>query len=1041
MRKKIQDIIRGKVETPAPVIVLPEKDLQIAVIEHDVCQGSFSFYSGTGNPVRGLVTCPDDNLICMTPKFDGKRVQVLFEYHGKNMEEGDEKDGYFVITSNAGEYIYPYHVRTTRNYAHTSIGWIKSLDDFTNLAKLNWQEALNLFRSAKFTQIFRKGEEKEKDLYYAITSRGINSACMEEFLVGCGCKERVSFSVREDKQTFVINREPIRESIRIEKNEWGYLPITVSTDAPFVKIAPDAVPESGFSSKYMEVAYTILPNLMHGGRNFARIVIEDITKRAEMEIVVVSDQFRIKKREESIISLQAHLAEEYLAYLDGRMSLIEWKDSSLRQISSAIRRFPENNWLPLYEAYVYLSTGDQSRGGRILEAFSEKVNLKRTPVEGFYQYLTTFRNPDPEYHKEVIYYIRELFKRHSGHQVLAWILLSADEALLRNDERRYHFLRQFMAENSANPILYREGAQIILKNPEYLRAGGKFEQRMVRWMQKKKIRLPQIPERFWAQLSEGSVFRAHTFRIMTDYYAENPSDEMLKAICSYLIKTNSYRSEYAYWFRSGIDKDSKVAGLYEAFLRTWNRQDEIPAKVRKYFMLQRDLPWKWRAKLYAYVLDAGEQIGDDMAAYEELILEFAKDCIRKRYMNKDLIRIYRFLKESIPQEEWDKISNHNDRTVCFTVSNDKIRHICISDGGQREMFTVALHDGTAFVRLPEKIPVILLSDHLGGLYVPNDLMQMTPLVAQTHIPLLTKEETDKDALTRMKPIREDEISARLQAFDDTLARMDAMIKMGKRLGLVTISHEEQLLARMLFTGIFTDSHETLFEDVVKSHENPMLCDAYVCHFAKAFLMEREQIPQTAVYYILYAMQNERPLNDDCLVALLKYQYTTLAERPLLPRTAEKMLRNLFLKGWQFGFYSQLPESIKRSYLLTGILFIQYAGEAGEVLELKTVMSDPHDPSCQVERAYRLPEVLSGIYCVGIPVLPGYRLHYTITTPDGTVREDRTLRIDPDFMHGGEESLYGETAKIFSGRNIDETQLMRTARLTDLTEAAFQMLEE
>ena len=99
MRKKIQDIIRGKVETPAPAIVLPEKDLQIAVIEHDVCQGSFSFYSGTGNPVRGLVTCPDDNLICMTPKFDGKRVQVLFEYHGKNMEEGDEKDGYFVITS------------------------------------------------------------------------------------------------------------------------------------------------------------------------------------------------------------------------------------------------------------------------------------------------------------------------------------------------------------------------------------------------------------------------------------------------------------------------------------------------------------------------------------------------------------------------------------------------------------------------------------------------------------------------------------------------------------------------------------------------------------------------------------------------------------------------------------------------------------------------------------------------------------------------------------------------------------------------------
>ena len=133
MRKKIQEIIRGRVETPAPAIILPEKDLQISVIEHDVCQGSFSFYSATGSPIRGLVTGPDPDLICMTPRFEGKRVQILFEYHGKNLEEGDEKDGYFVITSNAGEYTYPYHVHTTRNYAHTSIGWIKTLTNLTYL--------------------------------------------------------------------------------------------------------------------------------------------------------------------------------------------------------------------------------------------------------------------------------------------------------------------------------------------------------------------------------------------------------------------------------------------------------------------------------------------------------------------------------------------------------------------------------------------------------------------------------------------------------------------------------------------------------------------------------------------------------------------------------------------------------------------------------------------------------------------------------------------------------------------------------------------
>lgn len=1040
MRKKIQDIIRGKVETPKPSIVLPEKDLQVVVIEHDVCQGSFSFYSGTSGPVRGLITCPDPNLICMTPKFDGKRVQVLFEYHGKDMEEGDERDGYFVITSNAGEYIYPYHVRTTRNYAHTSIGWIKTLDDFTNLAKLNWAEALNLFQSARFMQIFRKEEESKKNLYLALTARGINSARMEEFLVGAGCKERLHFSVKEDKQTFVISREPIHESIRIEKSQWGYLPVQVHCDAPFVKISTDTADGAGLSAKYTEIGYTILPNLMHGGRNIARIIIEDISQRAEMEIVVVSDRFRPKKQEERRTGLWARLSEQYLAYQRGKTSLLEWKDWSLRQITSARRRFPEDNWLPLSEAYVYLVTGDQSRGGRILEAFSEKTDLKRTPVEGFYQYLTTFRNPDPAYHKEVVYYIRELFKKYSDHPMLAWILLTADEALLRNDERRYHFLRQFMAEHSANPVLYYEGARIVSEHPDYLKAGGRFEQRLVRWMQKRKIALPAVPERFWAQLSEGSTFRSHTFRIMTDYYADNPSDEMLKAICSYLIKTSSYQPEYAFWFKNGIDKDSKVAGLYEAFLRTWNRSDEMPARVRKYFMMQKDLPWKWKAKLYAYVLDAKDQIGDDMKTYEALIREFAVDSMKKHYMNRDLIRIYRYLKEILSDQEWATVSNQNDRTVCFTVLNENIRHICIADAGQRDMFTVALHDGTAFVRLPEQMPVILLQDHLGNLYVPNDLAEITPLFAKTENEAAQTALSD-DALTRMQPVREEEVAERLLEFDDTLERMDAMVMAGKKLGLTSVSHEEQLLARMLFTGTFTASSEVLFEDIVKSHENPMLCDAYVCRYAKLYLMEQAQIPQAAVYYILYAMQNERTLNDDCLAALLKYQYTTLAERPLLPRTAEKMLRNLILKGWRFGFYSQLPDTLKRLFLLNGLLFIQYAGDAGEVLLLETELTDPADPGCMVTRSYRLPEILSGIYCTGIPVLPGYRLHYRILRPDQTLCEERTLRIDPDFMGSEEVSLYGETARIFAGKAMDERQLMRTAGLTDLTEAAFRMIED
>ena len=206
MRKKIQNLIRGTYEYQHPKLIFSEEKIAFDVREEETYHGSFQITVSDEQRARGMICCRNPRMKCVTTQFDGMQAQIEFVYEAANVTEGNPDNGQFVISSSCGEYLLPFTANPVRYYHRSSIGKIKTINDFANLAKLNWEEALCVFQSKYFKNIFP--DMTTELLYEGLCSRGCTSHEMEEFLIGIGKKKRSFIQVGE-KELDLGNLTPI----------------------------------------------------------------------------------------------------------------------------------------------------------------------------------------------------------------------------------------------------------------------------------------------------------------------------------------------------------------------------------------------------------------------------------------------------------------------------------------------------------------------------------------------------------------------------------------------------------------------------------------------------------------------------------------------------------------------------------------------------------------------------------------------------------------------------------------------------------------
>lgn len=75
MRKRIEKLARGIFESESPVLAFQVDKIELEVLEGQDAVGEFVFSSMNDVCMRGVIYSDNPRMECLTPQFEGKRVE------------------------------------------------------------------------------------------------------------------------------------------------------------------------------------------------------------------------------------------------------------------------------------------------------------------------------------------------------------------------------------------------------------------------------------------------------------------------------------------------------------------------------------------------------------------------------------------------------------------------------------------------------------------------------------------------------------------------------------------------------------------------------------------------------------------------------------------------------------------------------------------------------------------------------------------------------------------------------------------------------
>ena len=173
--------INGQFETELPDVILSTDRVECNMFQGENFKGTFEIHGN--KEIMGFLTVSTPRMNCSVNSFCGKKNVIEYEFDSRGMSEGDVVKGRIDIICNGGEYSLPFVATIEKSHIESSMGSIKNLFHFANLAQNSWSEALKIFESKNFLKIFGNHDRQYIPLYEGLMGNADKNFAMEEFLI------------------------------------------------------------------------------------------------------------------------------------------------------------------------------------------------------------------------------------------------------------------------------------------------------------------------------------------------------------------------------------------------------------------------------------------------------------------------------------------------------------------------------------------------------------------------------------------------------------------------------------------------------------------------------------------------------------------------------------------------------------------------------------------------------------------------------------------------------------------------------------------
>ncbi len=722
VRKRIKQLARGKFEYAKPELIISEEEIAFSVTEGENYEGEFSIENSSYTKLRGLVYSTNPRMEVLTPHFEGEKVRVRYQFHSYGLNEGLTERGDFVIVCEQNEISLSFCASISKKYTETSIGPVKSLYDFSCLAKANWSEAFQLFYHKSFSNIIKANELKESMIYRGIIDAKPSNQNMEEFLIGIRKKEKISFTVDKQKIQLSGITEKTMQTIEIKKEHWGYLEISASSDAEFIQIEKKKVRSEDFIGSIYNLQVYIDPEYFHGGNNFGKIELASVYESIMIEVEVnASEENENTKPSDSIQRKEclAGVMELYQAYRLKRIVTGVWAKETIALLNRLHGIEPEEPMYQLMKAQCLIINRQKQEAEWLLDDFKREWNDKKHPVWGYYLYILTLIEREPNYVERLTKEIEGIFHENPDSVMLFWVLTFLQEEYVDNNALKLKAIEYWVMKGCSSPYLYVEAFYLIWQEPYLLTRLGRFELRVLRWAVRHRALSKDIAIQIFQIMETEKAFSTILYDLMCAAYEVNPKPEYVGIICSYLIKGQQFDYQYHKWFEMGIELELRITSLYEAYLLSMDERKIVPVPkvIQMYFQYESGLPYKKMAVLYNNIIASKTTNPEVYQHYRRSMGRFAIEQILKGHMDDNLAVVYDdVLDLAAINEELAKALSHIIFTHKVAVYDEKIVRAIVYQRQMKKPQIVPIVDNVAYFQLYSQEYVIVFEDDKGQRY-------------------------------------------------------------------------------------------------------------------------------------------------------------------------------------------------------------------------------------------------------------------------------------------------------------------------------------
>ena len=257
MRKRIYRISEDKFDDLKPNIEFDVEQIEETCFVNDAFSGNIHFKSTNDVKARGVVYCDNPYVRITNPWFDGTNINIDYQVDDYNYKPSEVLKGNFIIVSVGIEKTIPFSITYVKRPLLSSVGQIKTLQDYADFAQNHYVEAVSLFYSDRFADFIADQDKRTKLLYRGFKAAPIAAVNVDEFLVSCGLKAKMTFDLQERQDKYYEVAENVRGEIEISRSTWGFIDITVSCDADFISVEKEHITGDFFLGSIFNMNYYV----------------------------------------------------------------------------------------------------------------------------------------------------------------------------------------------------------------------------------------------------------------------------------------------------------------------------------------------------------------------------------------------------------------------------------------------------------------------------------------------------------------------------------------------------------------------------------------------------------------------------------------------------------------------------------------------------------------------------------------------------------------------------------------------------------------